>query len=366
MPSLSRWWLFAALLVALGAPARAAVLEDIVAKVNSKPLLLSEYRKNLRSVMTNYQRNLPALLTDEGTVKEIRDKVLDQMVDDELLAQEAEKLKVKVHERELDQGIEEVMERSFRVGEGGRRRSDTEMDKALKDELKSEGLNWNQFRERIRRQLRIRKVVEQRVRAAIKEPDDESAREAFKKFEYIVKGDTSAVAGMPMEEAQLFIGFGRRLRDNHSERVRVSHILVKTLSPSMVDKNKALKKARAIKKRLDADEDFYEIAKKESDDMESAPRGGDLGWILRGWMPKPFEDAAFALPVGEVSEPVGTDFGYHLIRLQEKKARESFQFDKVKLGIKEFLFNLDFQKKLQELVKDLRKKATVQVMLPTD
>ncbi|MFH1726367.1 MAG: peptidylprolyl isomerase [Elusimicrobiota bacterium] len=362
--------LLAAALFAAGTPilASAKVFEDVVAKVNGKPLLLSEYRKNLRSVLDNYQRNMPDLLRDEATVVEIRQKVLEQMIDDEVLAQEAEASAVKMHDRELEKGVQEVRERSFRMDEAtGERRSDDEMEKALRAELEKEGLSEDQFRDRIRRQLKIRKVVEQKVAANLKEPDEEAIKAAYDKFKFIVKGDTDVVKGLPEEEAQAYTAFGFRLRDNHSERVRLSHILVKTSGvASMVAKNKSLQEVKRIKKRLDEGADFYEVAKEESNDLESAPRGGDLGWILRGWMPKTFEDAAFSLPVGEVSEPVESDFGFHLIRVQEKKAKESFNYDKLRLGVKEFLHNLNYQRGLQALVKRLREKATLERMLPAE
>ncbi|HBL17596.1 MAG: hypothetical protein A2X36_08665 [Elusimicrobia bacterium GWA2_69_24] len=355
------------LALALIAPfVQAEVLEDVVAKVNGTSLLLSEYRKNLRSVIENYQHSMPDLLRDEEAYKEIRKKVLDQMIDDELITQEAATLQVKVHDRELEKGVTEVSERSFRTDESGRTRSDAEVDKALRDELKKEGITWDTFRERIRRQLKIRKVVEVKVAALVKDVDEKAQRAAFDKLKFVVQGDTSVVKGMEPEEGQAYLAFGMRLKDNHSERVHVSHILAKAAAPTMVGKTQALEKAKALKKRLDGGADFYVLAQKDSDDLESAPRGGDLGWILRGWMPKAFEEAAFALPVGEVSVPVESDFGYHLIRAQEKKASESLIFEKVQAPVKEFISSIRYQKELLAYVKRLRDKATIELKLPAE
>jgi len=365
MPNSNRFVL-AAGLVFLAAAAGAAVLEDVVARVNGKPLLLSEYRKNLRSVMENYQRSMPELLRDADIVREMRKKVLDQMVDDELLAQKAEAVGVKVHGREVEKGISEVQSRSFAVDENGRRRTEGQQETALKSELKKEGLTWDQFRDRIKRQLMIRKVVESEVQSKLQEPTRKETEAAYDKLRFIVKGDTDVIQGLEPELGQAYLAFGERLRAETSERVRVSHILVKVSDPGLVVKNQALKKAKEIKSRLDKGEDFYEVAKKESDDLESAPRGGDLRWILRGFMPPAFEKEAFSLPVGEVSEPVETDFGYHLIRVQEKKASESLSFDKIELPVKEFVFNLNAQTKLLDFVEGLRQKATLDLRLPAD
>ncbi len=120
------------------------------------------------------------------------------------------------------------------------------------------------------------------------------------------------------------------------EAVRARHILiaVETPTPEPVGEGtptptpdpeaeakaeaEALKLAQEIKARLDAGEDFEALAKEYSDDPVSAENGGDLGWFGRGVMVKEFEDAAFALEPGEISDPVKTPFGYHIIQVLEK------------------------------------------------
>ncbi|HAH08084.1 MAG TPA: hypothetical protein DCM05_16430 [Elusimicrobia bacterium] len=361
--------LLAAAAAFLALSAGAKVLEDVVARVNGKPLLLSEYNKNVRSVLDNYQRSMPQLLREEEVQKEIRKKVLDQMIDDELLAQDGEKSAIKITERELTRGIEEIQERSFRVDEmTGKRRSDFEVKKSLADELEREGLSEEQFRERIRRQILMRKVVEEKVRPLVKEPDEKKVQAAFDKLKTVASGSTDVVKGMSEDVAQAYIAFGTRLRDLTSERVRVSHILVKVsaagAAPSMMERNQALKRAEALKKKIADGADFGEVAAKESDDIESAPRGGDLGFILKGWMPPEFENAAFTLPVGEVSEPVETKFGCHLIRVQEKKAKESLLLEKAKDDVVKFLGGIESQVELQNYVKKLRSAATIEIVEP--
>ena len=242
--------------LAFAAPlAFAKVLEDVVARVNGKPLLLSEYKKNVRTVMENYQHSLPQIMHDEEALKEVRKKVLDQMIDDELLAQDAEKAGLKIHERELDKGIEEVQERNFRVDDAtGKRRTDGETKAALARELEKEGLSDDQFRERIRRQILMRKVVEEKVRPLVKEPDEKRVREAFDKLKAVASGSTDVVKGMTEDVAQAYLAFGLRLHDMSSERVRVSHLLVKVpaagAAPSMVERNQALKRAQELRKKI--------------------------------------------------------------------------------------------------------------------
>jgi parvulin-like peptidyl-prolyl isomerase len=89
--------------------------------------------------------------------------------------------------------------------------------------------------------------------------------------------------------------------------VRASHILVENES-----------KANELKKQIDGGYDFARVAKKHSK-CPSRESGGDLGFFGKGMMVKEFEDAAFSLDIGQVSEPVKTQFGYHLILVTEKK-----------------------------------------------
>lgn len=109
--------------------------------------------------------------------------------------------------------------------------------------------------------------------------------------------------------------------DTTAEMVKVRAILAQ-ISPEPTDPVKAeadaLAKAFAARKRIEDGEDFAEVAKEVSEDPGSAPNGGELGWFGRGQMVPEFEDAAFSLAVGEISQPVKTDFGFHIIQVEEK------------------------------------------------
>lgn len=81
----------------------------------------------------------------------------------------------------------------------------------------------------------------------------------------------------------------------------------------------ALAKAEALRARLAKGEDFAALARAESDDIGSTPRGGDMGYILRGSTVADFENAVFSLPIGELSKPIQTKFGVHLVRVEERR-----------------------------------------------
>ena len=112
---------------------------------------------------------------------------------------------------------------------------------------------------------------------------------------------------------------------NQYEQVKASHILIRfqgsrvPLKPNQKDLTdaEALAKATEIRKQIIAGGDFATIAKAESDDTGSGAQGGSLGSFPHGQMVAPFDQAAFSLPVGQVSEPVKSPFGYHVIKVEE-------------------------------------------------
>lgn len=104
------------------------------------------------------------------------------------------------------------------------------------------------------------------------------------------------------------------------EQVRARHILISLAADATeADQQLALGKAISITQRLRAGEDFATLAQQYSDDTGSAQQGGDLGFFGRGQMVPEFEDAAFSLPIGQISDPVKSQFGYHIIEVMEQK-----------------------------------------------
>ncbi|MBI4424275.1 MAG: SurA N-terminal domain-containing protein, partial [Elusimicrobia bacterium] len=217
-------FLLAALVALSAAAASADLVEDTVASVNGQPILKSEYQKNLGSVLEQYRRTAPMLLSDKDALAQIRRKVLDQMVDDKLFEAEALRRKIKIHEREVDAGINEVKERNFRQDPAGKRLTDEEIEKSLTEELRKEGLTPSQFRERIRKQMMIRRVIEEVVKPKVKAPEETEVKAAFEKVKFVVKGDTAALQGLPEKDARALQELGQRVKLFTSERVHAHHI----------------------------------------------------------------------------------------------------------------------------------------------
>ena len=132
------------------------------------------------------------------------------------------------------------------------------------------------------------------------------------------------------------------------EQVTASHILVKTKE-----------EAQEIQKELNQGKNFEELAKEKSTGP-SGPKGGNLGTFGRGRMVGPFEEAAFALKVGEISDPVKTQFGWHIIKVTEHSEGDQQPFDQVKEDIRQKMSS----EYVQTLLKDLQEKATIEVKDP--
>jgi peptidyl-prolyl cis-trans isomerase C len=130
------------------------------------------------------------------------------------------------------------------------------------------------------------------------------------------------------------------------QQVHVRHILVATET-----------EAKDVAERLKKGEDFAALASEKSKD---STKGGDLGYIARGQTVKPFEDAAFGLEVGQISEPVQSQFGWHVIKVEEKRDQPPPPFEQVKEPIVAQLA----QQKAQEVVTGLRDKATIEFVDP--
>jgi len=131
------------------------------------------------------------------------------------------------------------------------------------------------------------------------------------------------------------------------QEVHARHILVATEA-----------EAKDVAERLKKGEDFAAVAKEKSKDTSA--EGGDLGFFARGQMLKPFEDAAFALDVGKISDPVQTQFGWHIIKVEEKRDQPAPSFDQVKEAILSQLV----QQKAQDVVTGLRDAAKIEVVDP--
>ena len=133
--------------------------------------------------------------------------------------------------------------------------------------------------------------------------------------------------------------------------MRASHILIGVpQGADAVTKDAARKRAEGVLKQVKAGKDFAALAKEHSQDPGSAVQGGDLGFFPRGQMVGPFDEAAFTLAPGAISDLVETQFGFHIIRVVEKQAARTVPLEEVKPKLDEFLLNQNKQRETQAFV----------------
>ena len=133
------------------------------------------------------------------------------------------------------------------------------------------------------------------------------------------------------------------------KQVKASHILLETEE-----------KANEIKNKLANGEDFAQLAKQYSIDTQTKENGGELGFFGSGKMVKEFEEAAFALNIGEISAPVKTEFGYHIIKVEEIKDAQEANYEKSKSQITDILFEEKSQAEYSTWLQELYQEYTIE------
>lgn len=170
--------------------------------------------------------------------------------------------------------------------------------------------------------------------------------------EYVVLDPAAVRASIKLNEDDLRTYYKENLsRFMDKEQRRASHILINvSKSDSAEERAKAKQKAQSLLDEVKAHpEQFADIAKKNSQDTGSAPKGGDLGFFSHGDMVKPFEDAAFSMKPGDISDVIESDYGYHIIKLTDVKMPRTPSFEELRPKIENELLQQQAQRKYAEV-----------------
>lgn len=163
-----------------------------------------------------------------------------------------------------------------------------------------------------------------------------SSRSAFRvpekrSFEVLVANEEKIGASITMGDDVLRAAYAANMdRYRSGERVMGRHILLMTQNKSAEDAKKLEIKIGELLKQIKGGADFAEIAKKNSEDPGSAPKGGDLGWISKGQMVPNFEATAFSLKKGEISNVIKTEYGFHIVQVTDREDARVKPFEEVK------------------------------------
>jgi peptidyl-prolyl cis-trans isomerase C len=199
--------------------------------------------------------------------------------------------------------------------------------------------------------MEIRLLAEKAVAEGLDKDQDFQRRMAFLQQRALHSELIEKDVGAKITDQEVRARYDKQMADTPPvNEVKARHILVKTKE-----------EAEAIIKQLDGGADFQKLANEHTTDPSGKTSGGDLGYFAPGQMVPEFEKAAFVLNVGQYTkEPVQSQFGWHIILIEDKRAQQPPAFDTVKDGIK----NLVFREKYFAMVGDLRKAAKVDVTDP--
>ncbi|MCZ8495369.1 peptidylprolyl isomerase [Priestia megaterium] len=238
-----------------------------------------------------------ALLAQGGS------SVLDSLIEQKVISKEAAKQNIKVTDKEINAELENLKSQY-----GG--------EEALNQALASSGVKLSELKKDLKTNIEAKKMVESTI----------SIKDSEMKSYFNQNKDSLAT------EAQ----------------VKASHILV-------ADE----KTAKEVKAKLDKGEDFAKLAKEYSTDTASKSDGGNLGYFKKGDMVEAFANKAFSMKVNEVSDPVKTEYGYHIIKVTGKKEAQKATYENSKAKIKQTLLDQKYQTEYPTWLQKLKKKYDI-------
>jgi peptidyl-prolyl cis-trans isomerase SurA len=269
-------------LTVLGTGHPAASEIDGIAAIVNKTVIL---RSDVDEQVLIYARELQIDLSDSTKVAQLRQEILDSMIEERLIVDEANKTGVSLTKNELKDAVDQALANTIaRAGS----------EQRFREELAKEGLTEDELREKyepeVRKQLLLMKMIGREVKSKVKVSDSE-VQDYYNK-----------------KKAEL---------PKKPEEVRLSHIFLMVRPDSVALKN-GMARAQQILDRIKKGESFEAVAQATSDDP-SAKYGGDLGFFSRGELDPAFEKVAFSLDEGQVSGIVQTKFGFHIIKVEKKE-----------------------------------------------
>jgi len=374
-------------LVAYLAPSGAgsAAPDNVLARVYGRDVL----RRDVDSMIAQYLKRMGKQANIESLMPMLQNQALDSLISNQLRLELAERHDIVVTDAEVRAALEARL-RSIPLflNDNGQLKDSADINAVLREN----GTSLKQWEIELSSELSLRKLVgqaasrvpvdeawvglENRVRnekisyefvAAAPDPSgimdpgepklqaflkDSGARfqEGPRRILAYVAVDQASLGLAPVDDAKVKALYDGR-KAQYTE-LKASHILFKAENDSQF--GEAFKKAADLRVKLLAGQDFAKAAEAFSEDPSAKGKGGDLGWFAPGQMVKPFTDAAAALKTGEISQPVKTQFGVHLIRLEGRREKP---FESVKEELRAQITRDTFAAKAKDKLEQLRKRA---------
>ncbi len=291
-----------------------------IATVNGKDIPAEDFNTEIERLVASGQFP-PQLLAH------VAPQIVERLIDQELMDGAVTKANITVTDAEVDSKLDEIRQEISETAEemGGPARS-------LEDMVEELGISQEELRDSIRQSIAIERLL---IDNGLQVPDAQQVRAFYD-------------ANQEMFQVP--------------EQIRARHILIR-VEPDASEADWEAARVRAEEIRKEAAQpgaDFVEIARTRSEGP-SAPQGGELGMFPRGQMVPEFENVAFALNKDEVSEPVRTQFGWHIIQVTEKQPAGVLEFDEVQPRLERELRNQTIQQALQGYLENLRAESQIEM-----
>jgi peptidyl-prolyl cis-trans isomerase SurA len=298
-----------------------AIVDRIVAVVNQEIITLSEVERWIDPV----QKEIPNedRLERQARLHELRQKVLEKLIDEKLVDQEAKREGIKVAAKELEAAIEDIKQRNGFTQE--------DFEKALA----KEGLTFEAFKKQIEKRLQSTKLIHYSVKVEDK-GEEKNLRDFYQK---------------------------NIERYGSEESYRPAHILFAIPKGATSEEIREIrKKCQKVLDKIKSGADFGEMALLYSQDISSKDQG-DLGPLKKGELLPAFEKEALSLKVGEVGGIIRTDFGFHIIKLIDRKGGGPLPFEEVIEKVKADYFAKEMDKAYKQFLAKLREKSVIEIKL---
>lgn len=289
-------------------------LDRILVVVNDEIITEADLRIAIEPLAAQYRATLSGHEL-QVKIEEAREVYLEQLVNERLIRSAARREKITVDEEEVEEMMEEV-------------RSKFPTQEAFERVLREQGLSLKKLKERFRDRILNRRMVDLKVRSQIT----------------ISPGD---VLDYYDEHQAEFKG---------PEKAKVQQILIRV--GDQRSDEEAAELAWSIVRELDRGGDMKTLAKLYSEAAE-AEEGGDMGWVERGQLIDKIDRQIFSQPVGEHTQPIRSQLGYHIFRVEDRRESEARSFDQVRNRVQNILFRQKTKEKLEAWLGELRRNAYV-------
>jgi parvulin-like peptidyl-prolyl isomerase len=319
--------------------------QNAIIKVNGKAISKAKYESLIdKSINTSPFGKMGDLKANKDGFLYLmmEQQVVNQLVIEEILNQEAKKRGVKVTNKDVEQELKKIIKQM-----GGKDR--------LTETLKANNITVGQFKKDVQTQVKMKKLADSVKKTKITDADCEKYyNEHVEMFKYPDQVRASHILiGANPYQMQL------QITDNGKKEVKIDELKA-TIEKQMKEKEDL---ANKIDKELKADPSkFAEYAKKYSTDEMSAKSGGDLGFFAKDKMVPEFAQAAFTAKPNTVTDVVKTQYGFHIIMVTDRKTAGTAPYKKVKTSIKDFLVSQQQVGALDKLTAAAKKKAKIEYL----